>query len=336
MISPQPIYQGPRLSPRMGYMPGANRFGYTAHIGMGMMGAISGGMALVAQNAGYDPGDIASLSAAGATDQEIIDLLEGNTNIQDLWSQYGLNGAPATASSPSISTSLQAIANYTGVSISNLQALINAGADDDDLANLVDGNTSAQTLASSYGVSLVAAGSTTTPATATPATASTAQSPSGSTLYFQVTYNSLAAFTTAASVIAGLSPLLPAYGMSIQASTIVNSGLINTTGNFQIQVLDSVGHNLISDAQSVIQSLLTTNLGSNANVQVSFLSINRAAAGGSQVPTVPASAAATSTASTTTTAATSTSFTTWLENNALLVGLGAFAIVIAAGYLKQK
>ena len=327
-----PIYGGPTLPRGMGYLPGANALGRVAHMGYAAgsyLGSLSAPITQVAVNAGYAAADIGALSAAGATDQDIIDLLEGNTNLSQLFANYSVGGS-STSPSIDIQTSLSAIAASAGVPVSTLQALINNGADSADLANLIDGTVSAAQLATNYNVTLPSSGASTTSTAST----STAQSPPGSKLFFNVTYNAAMTMTLASSAISQLASQLPAYGMSVQSSTTASSGWFSGA-SFQLTILDSIGHNLITDAQSVIQSLLNTYLGSGNQLTVTFVSITPGSAGASQVPTVPASAASTTLVSSAA-AASTTSLTAWVEQNALLLGLGLFALVIGAGYIKSK
>jgi hypothetical protein len=108
MIYPNPM-KAPLLAPGMGYAPGARGFGYVAHMGYAPgargLGAISATMMQTAEAAGLDPGTLATLSVAGATDTDIQNLMNGTTDLDTLYATYGISGSPsqtaaATAATP--------------------------------------------------------------------------------------------------------------------------------------------------------------------------------------------------------------------------------------------
>jgi hypothetical protein len=90
------------------------------------------------------------------------------------------------------------------------------------------------------------------------------QVPSGSTLLYKATWGiGLGSLTVSiGSVIQAFQSGLPAHGMQVQSYT--SSGLA-VLGNqsIQITVLDTIGHALLSDAQSILDSILQSATGGN-------------------------------------------------------------------------
>lgn len=78
----------------MGYAPGARSLGYSP--GARTLGEISSIMMANAQSGGIAPEDLVLLSSVGATDNDIEDLLNGNTTLADLYAQYGVTIHPST------------------------------------------------------------------------------------------------------------------------------------------------------------------------------------------------------------------------------------------------
>jgi hypothetical protein len=87
------------MRPAMGYAAGSNAFGYVAHIGYAGgargFGAISSTMMSTAADAGISPAILSTLSAAGATDTDIQNLMNGTTDLDTLYAEYGIAGSPS-------------------------------------------------------------------------------------------------------------------------------------------------------------------------------------------------------------------------------------------------
>jgi hypothetical protein len=91
------------------------------------------------------------------------------------------------------------------------------------------------------------------PAPAVPA----AQSPPGSTLLYSVTYKQNVSTPSPNEAIASLQGGLSTYGMSVVASNLMaNTYLGFGSATIQFTIRDTVGHALLSDAQSVLDSLM--------------------------------------------------------------------------------
>jgi hypothetical protein len=89
------------------------------------------------------------------------------------------------------------------------------------------------------------------------------QSPSGTRLSYTASWT--AGFsnllTSPNDVIASLSSQLPAYGMQLGAGSATASGPV--TYGIQLAITDTVGHNLLTDAKGVLDSLLAKLVGNN-------------------------------------------------------------------------
>ena len=146
-------------------------------------------------------------------------------------------------------------------------------------------------------------------------TAAVGQSPAGSTLLYTATFNASGTLadplegllSTPSQVVAAMAQYLQGTGLSI-SSTQSSS----YTGNsFTVTVTDSIGHALLSDAQSVLDHALTSINGVkkvSSSIQIGSL--------GSGVPgAVPAALPA-------------TNITSWLESNAAFIGLGLAGIFV--------
>ncbi len=295
---------GPALRPGMGYAPGARGMGLShapqmrgykggAFRMLGALGQDYGSISDSIAEAGLESGqateaDLELLGSVGATDQDIENLINGNITLAQLYANYGIT-IPGTAVPAS-------------ASVANLPL----------------------STPSTVGPSLTtvaAPGSLpTTPAatpTATPAAASTAQSPSGSTLVYSVSWTAgISNLTVSAnSAIASLTAALHTYGMSVVSSNATQTGPIN----FQIQftILDTIGHALLTDAQSVLNSLMQSIVGNNLS--------------GSSISLVSSPGQSTASAS-----AAASSLTTWLENNALFLGVGVAALIVLSNMTGGK
>ncbi len=246
----------------MGYAPGANALGYSSgafHLGYApganALGDMSDSVRNAAVDAGIDTNDIDLLDSLGATDQDLSNLINGNTTLTALYAKYGV-----TVSTPA-----------TG-----------AGA-----------------------------------GTPSPSSTPTGQVPGGSTLLYTANWTAgvgnLSVSPNAA--VASLQSLLSAHGMSVVNSQATSSGPINY--GIQVTVLDTVGNALLSDAKSVLDALMKQVIGNN--LSGSNLSI---------VATPGQSTAA------------GASFTsdplTWLENNALYIALGVGGLVLLNNFTGGK
>lgn len=142
-----------------------------------------------------------------------------------------------------------------------------------------------------------------------------AQSPSGSQLIYAATWSAGLSnlFTSGDGAIGKLQSMLSQYGMSVlPGSKTTSSGPINYA--IQVPISDTVGHALLTDAQSVLDSLMQQIVG---NLTGSNLNIKSAP--GTPVPAtavVPVTSATTSTL-------------TWLEGDWSYLVIGAIAVIFA-------
>lgn len=143
------------------------------------------------------------------------------------------------------------------------------------------------------------------PPAASAATGAAPQVSSGSTLLYTANYAVLKSWTSAAAAISALAPLLPAHGMSLLTQQVSSSGWWTPTGSFSITVLDSVGNALLSDAKSILDSLM--NQITNNGLQSSSLTVVNQGTTAAGVPGA-------------------TGITAWIEQNAVWLGI----LVIAA------
>lgn len=220
---------------------------------------------------------------------------------------------PGTSTLGAISATMQSNALAGGVAQSDLDLLNSLGATDNDIQDLLNGTITLSALYAQYGVNV-------SPPPAPAVSAAPPQSPPGSTLLYTASYNPVKGWTTAAAAIQALAPLLPAHGMALQNSQISSSGLVSNA-SFSITILDSIGHNLISDAQSVLDALM--NQISNNGLQSSSLTMvspGTAASGAAPGATTPSG----------------TDLTTWLENNALYIGLGIAGLVVLQSFMGKR
>jgi hypothetical protein len=209
-----------------------------------------------------------------------------------------------------------------GLDGNTIDALSAAGATDADIQALMAGTTDVPTLMAKYaglqtteGTSVTATTSHTTPS---PTPTNPAQSPPGSTLLYTVSYNPVKVFSAASSVILQIAALLPSHGMAMATNAVQQSGL-TSQASFTMTILDSVGHQYLSDAQSVLDGLLNqfTNNGklTSSVTLVSAGTTASGAPGGAPNPNPnPNDALA------------------WLENNALYIG-GWVAVLVVLNNL---
>lgn len=231
-----------------------------------------------------------------------------------------LGYAPGARTLGYFSASMAMAASNAGISQPDLQLLDSLGATDQDLQDLISQNISLSELYAEYGVTIPSASTATANTTPTPTPtvthASAGQVPSGSTLLYTASFNPVSAFITAASVIADIAAQLPANGMSMISSAVQNSGL-TSTGDFTMTVLDSVGHDLVSNAQSVLDHYLNqfTNNGKISST-VTVVSAGTTASGTPQAAV--------------------TNPLTWLENNALYIAMGVGALVLVNNFTGKR
>lgn len=225
------------------------------------------------------------------------------------------------------SASMENAAVAAGYSTSDIDLLNNLGATDQDLSNLINGNVTLSQLYAQYGVTIPptstatasAAGAPTITSThpAQPSPASPGQIPSGSTLLYTASYNPVKAFSTASTVISSIAAQLAAHGMAMVSNAVQQSGL-TSQATFTMTVLDSVGHQYLTDAQSILDALLNQ-FTSNGRITstVTLVSAGTTASG------VPAATPASDPL-------------TWLENNALYIGGAIAALVLINNFTGGK
>lgn len=160
--------------------------------------------------------------------------------------------------------------------------------------------------------------------------AAAAQSPPGSVLTYNCSFNvsatlsdPLESLSGPSSVISAIQSKIAAYGLSI-VSTQASSYFGNS---FTVQVLDSVGHRLLTDAKSVLDAAVSSING------VSLISsqISLASAGGTNA--APPSGSPTTITSTPPPPAASLS--TWFESNAATIGIFAVVALVAVSAVKK-
>jgi hypothetical protein len=252
---------------------------------------------------GYDAGEAAGipdsvlsyLDDIGATDQDVQYMADGEQTLTETLANYG--------SSPS---SMPAQAQLDAANAGLIPAITSSAA---QAAATSPSPSSSQTAALQAQAISAASG---------------AQSPPGSTLSITASFPGLASLGTnltasAAGAIAYLQQNLPAQHLSVQSSSS-STGVISNS-SIQLTILDSIGHQYLSDITSIIQSLLQTYLGTPATVSISLLSSPTPSSGGGGTVTAPSAAA--------------TTFATWAENNALWIGLGLVALVAVPPLLKK-
>jgi hypothetical protein len=125
------------------------------------------------------------------------------------------------------------------------------------------------------------------------------------------------AFSTASSVISSIAAQLAAHGMAMVSNAVQQSGL-TSQATFTMTVLDSVGHQYLSDAQSILDGLLNQ-FTSNGKISSSVTLVSA----GTTASGVPAAAPASDPL-------------TWLENNALYIGGAIAALVLINNFTGGK
>lgn len=148
-----------------------------------------------------------------------------------------------------------------------------------------------------------------------------AQSPSGSSFMYSTQWAATIGLVSPDMVIAALANQLPQYGMSVKSSSIVSGGwtIGLTGGSISVQVQDSIGHALLSDAQSVLDHVVRTVVG-DSNFGGSSIALT-------SVPGTGGVAAPPGTAST---------FGQWLQANAAVAGVAIAAVILGTTWLKNR
>lgn len=153
-----------------------------------------------------------------------------------------------------------------------------------------------------------------------PAPAVSAQSPSGSVLLYSVSWSASLGLVSPDMVVSALANNLPQYGMSVRSSQTISGGLtIGLTGGaITVQVQDSIGHALLSDAQSVLDSIVRSTVGSSNFTGSTVALVSTPGVGGVAAP------------------GTASTFGAWLQANAEIVGIGIAAVVLGTTWLKNR
>jgi hypothetical protein len=272
------------LRPGMGYAPGARNFGY----------------------------------APGARNF-------GDMHHAHLGDVAHMGYAPGARGLGAMSDSMKNLAIDDGINTNDIDLLDSLGATDQDMTDLVNGNISLTALYAKYGVTIpsgstataAAQGAATTPASVSVLSTPSAQVPSGSELLYVASWTAGAGnlSVTPNAAISSLGSALAAHGMSVMSGEATSSGPIHY--GIQVMILDSVGHALQADAQSVVHNLMLQIVGNNLTGD--NLSI-----------------AATPSQGTTSAATPASNPLTWLENNALYLGLGVGALVLLNNFTGKK
>lgn len=241
--------------------------------------------------------------------------------------------APGAITLGSFSSSEEEAALGAGVCTqSDLDLLNSLGATDQDLTNLINGNITLTQLYAQYGATIPAGSAASggslplAPAsTVTSSVSAPAQVPSGSTLLYVCTVVGGPGDLTVSptSAMSQFASQLNAHGMSVLSSsnneTVLNA--VFGTGaaiTFQFTILDSIGNALLSDAKSVCDGTMQSIVGNN--VSTSNLSI---------VSTPGTASAAAASAS-------STDITSFLENNALNIGIVLGGLILLNNLTGKK
>jgi hypothetical protein len=240
-----------------------------------------------------------------------------------------------------ISSTMSSMAVASGYAQSDLDLLNSVGATDQDIANLMSGIVTLSQLYASYGVTIPGAGSGINPAVppappnyvqtaltpnpVSPSPASVPQSSPGSTLLYTASFNPVPAFSTASAVIQKIAAQLPTYRMALVSQNILASGL-TSAASFQITILDSVGHNYLSDAQSVLDSLLQAATGNGKiSSQITLLSAGGTSPVGMTPGITPGIAPVVPSAA-----------TTWIQQNWPVLAVGSLAAMLFIGIFAEK
>jgi hypothetical protein len=239
-----------------------------------------------------------------------------------------LGYAPGSITLGDFSPSMESAAVASGYSQSDLDLLNSLGATDQDLENLINGNVTLTQVYAEYGVT-IPSGSTATANSSSsstpvynapaqgPSPAAAGQVPSGSTLLYVASFQSYN--KTGADVIAFINQNLGGHGMSVISSQVTNTSVLGTSPtSIQMTVLDSVGHALLTDAKSILDSLANSASGGLSSSNLSIVAYGSQSASPGIAP-----------------AAASTNLTQWFENNAGYIGLGVVAVVLGSAMINS-
>jgi hypothetical protein len=263
------------------------------------------GYAPGARNFGYAPGarnfgDVAHMGyAAGA---------RGMGNISQSMKNVAVDATPPIAPS-------------------DIELLDELGATDQDISDIVNGNATVSQVYAKYGVTIPSSSTATAAAqpssapqgpTASQAFGSAGQLPTGSEFSYIGGWSPIHGSVT--DVQSALSTKLPSYGMQLVGFTSTGSSLlgVGTAGFNAIIAVTGVGFALLGDAQSIVVSIVQSVIGSGnlSTNQISLIS----------TPSTPAGM----------TPSLATNPLSWLEDNALYIGLGIGALVLLNNFTGRK
>jgi hypothetical protein len=218
-----------------------------------------------------------------------------------------------------ISASMKNLAVDDGINTNDIDLLDSLGATDQDMTDLVNGNITLTALYAKYGVSIPAGSTATAGATPPAVSVNVGQVPAGSTILYTAKVNT-PPFTSAQNILDAISPQLPAHGMALLSSQVISSGSVSGPASFSATVMDSIGHALKTDAQSVLDGLIENFLGAgNLQLQSTVTVVSPGISASGTPAAVP-----------------STDALSWLEGNALYIGLGIGALVLLNNFTGKK
>jgi hypothetical protein len=223
-----------------------------------------------------------------------------------------------------------ALDSNAGVTVNDIELLNSLGATDQDLTNLINGNITLTALYAQYGVTIPGGGGVVpTTSMSTPVTpASASITPTPSAPQGQLPTGSQFSYTggwspihgSVGDVQAALSSKLPGSGMQLVAFNSTGSSLlgVGTAGFTATIAVTGVGFALLSDAQSIVVTIVQSVIGTGN------LTTNQAS-----VISTPNTPAADVTAA-------AASPIAWLENNAIYIGLAVGALVLVNNFTGKR
>jgi len=220
-----------------------------------------------------------------------------------------------------------ALDSNAGVTINDIELLNSLGATDQDLTNLINGNITLTALYAQYGVTIPGGGGVVpTTSMSTPVTpASASITPTPSAPQGQLPTGSQFSYTggwspihgAVSDVQAALSSKLMQSGMQLVDFKSTGSSLlgIGTAGFTAIIAVTGVGFALLTDAQSIVVSIVQSVIGTGnlTTNQASVISTPNTPPGKNPNP--------------------NPDLTTWFENNAGYIGLGVLALVFGSSMI---
>jgi hypothetical protein len=224
----------------------------------------------------------------------------------------------------------------TGWDASLVNGLLQAGATDQQLTDLLNGATDPTQilyqlkLAKSVGPggidptvpptsspSMVQTALTTQPNSPNPA--SVPQSPPGSTLLYTVTYSQNISTPAPSDVMPRMLAELPTYRMSVAGSKLISNTYLGLgSATIQFTISDNVGHASLGDAQSVLDSLMrkyTYNSVTGSQISLLALPFTQAGTGGNVLPP--------------------SGVTGWLQSNWVYLAVGLGVLVLGPPLIKK-